>query len=110
MNSPPWQLCTHVPLSQTKPRRADVALVGLAVAVVVEAVARLRRAGCESCWQMVPVAVHWVMPGPQMPGLPVSQGWPPPAQVMPVRKKTSSLKSPSLFQAEALVPPSSKAM
>ena len=38
---------------------------------------------CRHLMSMPPFA-HWVVPPAQMPGIPVSQTWPPPAQSMPL--------------------------
>src|SRR5450432_492604 len=61
------------------------------------------------CTQVSAPAWHCSMPNAHTPGLVVSQAEPPPWQVMPVMKKTLSLKSPSFAKELVLELPSSNA-
>src|SRR5690242_7520390 len=82
-NSPVPHFSTQLPLSQTKP----AGQMSPSSMVPLQSSSRPLQVSCGSagvdCTHVTPVAVHWVSPGAQMPGKPVSQGWPPPAHVRP---------------------------
>src|SRR4051812_9758092 len=84
-NSPVVQAFTHAPLSQTK----SVGQIGPSSVVPSQLSSRPLQVSAPAAprpLHVVPLALHWVTPGPQAPGRPVSQGCPPPEQVSPVSR------------------------